>query len=90
MALPMASGWTPEEKRALGLYAVLSRDAGDFIDMVREDETSNEALQVLHQMLAVPNPDNDADDVKLNSVGDSIVLREMKKRGVKPRPLPVE
>lgn len=72
------------DRRAVGLYVVLSRDAYDFIDMVTEEEDV-EALKTLYLMLVTPNPDTPKSDLKLNAIGGSIVKGNLEKRGV---PLP--
>jgi hypothetical protein len=70
-----------EEQRAIGLYAVLARDASDFIDMLEESETTDLTLQWLHAMLTTPNPKS---DVELNKIGACFTKRELEKRGLQP------
>lgn len=70
-----------EERRAIGLYAVLARDFLDFMDMVSEEE-SNQTLRILYVMLTAPNPKQSEDNTKLNSLGAGPVERELKKRGL--------
>jgi hypothetical protein len=65
----------------VGLYAVLARDACDFIDMVVEEENV-ETLKTLYLMLATPNPSTSPEDVELNRIGASIVSGNLTKRGV--------
>lgn len=68
------------ERHAIGLYAVLARDPSDFIDMVREDETTSECLRILLLMLETPNPKHDQSTAELNSIGADMVRREMERR----------
>lgn len=70
-----------EERRAIGLYAVLARDFMDFLEMVSEEE-SNQTLRVLYLMLTTPNPKQSESDTKLNALGAGPVERELKKRGL--------
>lgn len=57
-------------QQAIGLYAVLAYDIGDFIEMV--DEATIPVLELLYQILALPNDKHDADTVELNKLGASI------------------
>ncbi len=71
-----------DERRALGLYVVAARDFTDFIDMLREPGTSDEAVEFLRQMCATPNPEMSADDAELNSLILPFVVREQERRRV--------
>lgn len=75
-------GLTEEDTtNALALYVILSRDAGDFIDMLRE--TRVEALQYLLLMLETQNPKQSKSNEELNQIGANLVRRhlESRKRG---------
>ena len=65
------NGPTDDEKAAIGLYAVLARDFGDFADMIKD--ASQATLDTLHQMLTTPNPKHDEETLTLNSLGASMV-----------------
>lgn len=73
------------DRRAVALYAILSRDIGDFLDLITEEEDV-EALKTLYLMLATPNKEMSASDRKWNELGAPIVEGNLKKRGV---PVPV-
>jgi len=64
----------------VGLYAVLARDPGDFIDMV-VDEQDVEALKTLYLILATHNPNIPEWEMKLNTVGADLVRGNLTKRG---------
>jgi hypothetical protein len=68
------------EHQAVGLYAVLARDATDFIDML--DAAPDDALELLYLMLTVPNDEHDDATVKLNKLGSGFVERALKGRGL--------
>jgi hypothetical protein len=70
-----------DARRAIGLYAVLARDAMDFVEM--SVESSDDALDYLYLMLTLRNPKHDADTRKLNEIGSDIVARIIKARGRK-------
>jgi len=70
---------------AVGLDAVLDRDAMDFMEFVREADTDDEVLWDLYLMLTMDNPKHSADTKSLNSIGAGVVQRELDKRGL---PLP--
>ena len=70
---------------AVGLYAVLDRDAMDFIEFVQEADTEDEVLWDLYLMLTMENPKHSADTKNLNGIGAGVVQRELDKRGL---PLP--
>jgi hypothetical protein len=71
------------ERQAVGLYAILARDACDFIDMVQEAPT--EALRVLLEMLATPNPKHDDDTRRLNAFGVAVTERHLARRATEER-----
>lgn len=71
-----------EEKKALGLYVVLARDAMDFVDMLPEE--SDETLQFLWNMLTLPNPKHSEDTKELNSIGADMVAGVLRSRGKEP------
>jgi len=71
---------TPDEKRAVVLYAVLDRDPSDFIDMLREPKTTGECLETLHLMFVTPNEKHDSRTRRLNEIGADMVEREMERR----------
>ena len=70
---------------SVGLYAVLDRDAMDFIEFVQEAETDDEVLWDLYLMLTMPNPKHSASTKSLNEIGAGVGQRELDKRGL---PLP--
>lgn len=70
-----------EAVKAVGLYVVASRDIYDFIEMV-EEETSDEVLKILYQMLTQPNPNQSKENVELNKIVTPVVERELNRRGV--------
>ncbi len=73
-------------RAAIGLYAVLERDACDFIDMLAEH--SLETLQTLHDMLTIHNPKHDTDTRELNSLGAGFVRQHVENRfGASPEPV---
>jgi len=74
---------TPDERRAIILYAALNRDPVDFIDMVRERETTDDCLEMLYAMLVTPNPRSDSE---LNKIGAGMIRPELEKRGILFRP----
>lgn len=74
---------TADERRAIVLYTVLNRDPVDFIDMVRERETTDECLEMLYAMLVTPNPRSDSE---LNKIGAGMVRPELERRGILFRP----
>ena len=73
--------WTAEEHRAIGLYAVLARDACDFIDMVQEEQRP-EVLRILYEMLTTPNPDMSSRDKELNEIGARLIESILRGRGI--------
>ena len=73
---------------AVGLYAVLARDACDFIDMINETE-DEETLITLYHMLTFKKDSLSKSDVELNRIGAYIVGRVLYRRGIK-RPDPLE
>ena len=70
---------------SVGLYAVLDRDAMDFIEFVQEADTDDEVLWDLYLILTLENPKHSADTKSLNKIGAGVVQRELDKRGL---PLP--
>lgn len=70
-----------DDKHAIGLYAVGARDVSDFIDMIREEDTSTRSLKLLREMLASPGTANT--DVELNKLLLPIVDRELARRSNK-------
>jgi hypothetical protein len=62
---------TQQDRRAVGLYAVLARDVGDFIEMV-SIEYDVEVLVTLFRMLSLPGDPKKTDN-ELNKIGASIV-----------------
>jgi hypothetical protein len=75
-------------RAAIGLYAVLARDACDFIDMVNETE-DEEALKTLYLMLSFKdNPNVSKDDLDLNEIGASILGRVLDKKGIERPQMP--
>jgi hypothetical protein len=73
------SGITNAEKRAVGLYAVLDRDACDFMDMLEESEPK--VIQVLYEMLTCKDGGPDT-DYELNKIGADIVKGNAARRGI--------
>jgi hypothetical protein len=73
--------------KALALYAVLDRDAGDFLEMLAE-ETDIEVVRTLYLVLATPNPGTHERDRELNQIGAGIVRDNLLKRGVEPPSIP--
>ena len=72
-----------DEQTAVGLYAVLNRDVCDFLDMVQE--ASDGSLKILYEMLTyhvVSGEQSDKTDCKLNDMGATLVLGQLKKRGI--------
>jgi hypothetical protein len=69
-----------EERRALGLYVVAARDVMDFLDMLREPETTLGSLEFLQAMFATPNPQMSAEDAKLNALLLPFVTSELERR----------
>lgn len=75
----------PDEKKAVALYAVLDRDACDFIDMVKEAPVG--CLKILYAMLSTPNPKHNGGIREVNEIGARIVDREREARLAQlPRP----
>lgn len=70
--------------RAITLYVVAARDVCDFLDMLQEEETTDEALTLLRDMLASPGTKNT--DVELNKLILPIVEREQERRTYLRRP----
>lgn len=68
--------------RAVGLYAVLDRDPMDFIDFIKEDDTTPEVLNDLYLMLTMENDKHSKSTKELNSIGADIVRRELERRGL--------
>lgn len=52
---------TPDESKAVALYAILARDPCDFVDMVREEDTSDGCLETMYAMFVTPNPRSDSE-----------------------------
>lgn len=77
-----------DDRRAVGLYAVLARDYCDFIDMVVEEQNV-ETLKTLYLMLVTPNPTTPEEGRKLNAYGAEVVSGNLRKRGVELPPIPV-
>lgn len=65
-------------RKAIALYAIGDRDPCDFVDMIREPETSNETLALLRDMLAAPGTDRT--DHELNKLLLPMVEREIERR----------
>lgn len=59
-------------RSAVGLYAVLARDWGDFLEMIGEEEDIV-MLKVLYNILTLPNPKHDVDTIALNNLGAGLV-----------------
>jgi hypothetical protein len=68
------------DRMAIGLYAVAARDFLDFIDMIREPQTSMECLQTLLEMCKLERPDRPTTDVELNRMMVGPIEREIRKR----------
>jgi len=64
--------------KAVVLYAILARDACDFIEMMREEEIL--VLETLLEMLTHPNEKHTRDTIELNALGASFVRRELENR----------
>lgn len=77
------TGWTPDERSALGLYAVASRDFTDFVDMLNESKTTVGALKVLHEMCATPGGP-EGRDCELDALMVPFIERALKRRGETP------
>lgn len=69
-----------DERKAIGMYAVLDRCFMDFIEMIPEE--SDETLRVLYLMLTTPNEKHSASDQELNALGAGPVARLLTKRGI--------
>lgn len=69
---------TDADREALAMYAVASRDVTDFIDML--DETTDGALQTLHNMMGHDNPTQSTEDRELNALCLPFVAHEIAKR----------
>lgn len=67
--------------KAVGYYAILPRDAVDFIDMI-DEEDDERVLQGLYILLATPNSDQKSSDKKWNKVGASIVKGRLETRNI--------
>lgn len=52
----------------------------DFLDMIREPDTSDEALRLLHEMLTFANPKHDMQTNSLNADGATFVASEIARR----------
>jgi hypothetical protein len=65
---------TDDERWAIGMYAVLDRDACDFLDML--EEGTKEQLTILLQMLECPG--GQRTDTQLNKIGADIVRKRIK------------
>jgi hypothetical protein len=77
------------DQKAVGLYAVLARDACDFIDMVNE-EKDTQALQTLYLMLTVPNDKHDEKTNELNKLGSGMLGRILDERNIPLPTIPTE
>ncbi len=77
---PQTTPISLDEGKAIGLYAVLARDAMDFAEMV--GEATDETLRVLGEMLRLVNPEHDHDTRALNRLGLGIVVRELRERSL--------
>lgn len=65
-------------RRAIALYAIGARDVCDFIDMLKEEESTDGALKLLRNMLASSGTANT--DVELNQLLLPMVERELERR----------
>lgn len=75
--------FTRHEQKATGLYAVLARDACDFLDMLNGEEI--ETLQCLHEMLTLRRSGDAETDFKLNELGARFVRSALERKGAVPR-----
>jgi hypothetical protein len=80
---PPTRNVTEAEGRAIGLYAVAARDFSDFIDMLREEKTTGEALWLLREMCATPGGP-ETRDVELDALMLPIIEREIARRKNEP------
>lgn len=67
--------WSEDERRAIGLYAVAARDAGDFLEMLPESSVG--AVRLLYEMLTKPNSEMSESDRELNALLAPIVGRHL-------------
>lgn len=65
------NGPTQDERAAIGLYAVLSRDVMDFMEMIAEATQST--IKTLHGMLVLPNAKHSECTKELNALGAELV-----------------
>jgi len=75
-----ATAKSEDEARAVGLYAILSYDVTDFIDML--GEATDDVLSVLYVMLVTPNPDHGEATREINAIGASLVKGVMTRRKI--------
>ena len=67
-----------DDKRAVGLYGVLARDIGDFVEMVRDRAATNgHCLSTLLMMLEHPT---DEENQRTNVFGAEVVKAEIETR----------
>jgi len=64
--------------KVVGLYAVLARDAIDFIEFCQEED--KETLELLAKVLKLPNSKHSRDTVELNAIGYDIVMGILENR----------
>ena len=74
---------TDEEKRAVNLYVVLSRDSHEFVEEL--DTADDATLRVLYLMLTTDHPDLTRSDREINDFGGRIVKARLERRSL---PLP--
>ena len=69
-----------QDNRAITLYAVLARDAMDFIDIINDEDRG--VLRTLYLMLTCKR-ENANTDHELNDLGADIVKGVAERRGIK-------
>lgn len=72
-----------EADRALALYVAASHDLSDFVDMLREDESTDQCLRFLVAMLRAPG--GERTDREFNADLLPVVKGELRRRSVGPR-----
>jgi hypothetical protein len=74
-----------EDREALALYVILSRDVTDFMDMCIESDPG--VLAFLYRLLTSPNPNTPEADLETNRIGASLLKGIMESRNL---PIPGE
>lgn len=68
----------PEAREAVALYAIAARDVVDFIELVNDERTSLDTLELLRDMLGHAGGPNT--DVELNKILHPVVVKQIEHR----------